>query len=102
MALYDNNGNNVTEPTNTKRAPKTDYTHLTHNGKKYETLDAMITQIARERSHVAFKSTALILVELKVKKTDEQIAEAMVKANEKMIHDFVKNRDDSRGLFGLA
>ena len=100
MALYDNNGTNVTE-TNTKRAPRTDYANLIHNGKKYDNLDSMVTQIAKERSHVAFKSTRLILDELKVKSTDAQVAEAMIRANEKMIHDYIKSKDDSRSLFGL-
>jgi len=101
MALYDTNGTNVSETNNTKRAPRTDYSKLIHNGKTYETIEVMILQIAKERAHVAFKSTQLILGQLKVKKTDEQIAEAMINANVIMINDFLKSRDDSRNLFGL-
>lgn len=84
-----------------QRQPKTDYNKLIHNGKTYDTLDVMITQIAKERSHVAFKSTKLILAELKSKADDKKIAEAMIEANKKMIIEFLQNRDDSRGLFGL-
>jgi hypothetical protein len=98
MALYDNNTNQTTPA---QRTPKTDYSTLTHNGKKYDNLDSMVTQIAKERAHVAFKSTKLILNELGLKTKDVEIAGAMVKANEKMIHDYIKNKDDSRSLFGL-
>ena len=98
MAIYDNNGTNVSE---TKRAPRTDYSKLIHNGKTYDNLDSMVTQIAKERANVAFKSTKLILEQLKIKKDDQVIADAMIEANEKMIHDYIKSKDDSRGLFGL-
>ncbi len=97
MALYDNT---ATSNTQTKQ-PKTDYSKLIHNGKTYDNLDSMVTQIAKERSNVAFKSTKLILAELKVKSTDQEIATAMIKANEKMIHEYLKTKDDSRSLFGL-
>jgi len=97
MALYDN----TTTNTPAQRQPKTDYSKLIHNGKTYDNLDSMVTQIAKERAHVAFKSTKLILAELGSKAKDEAIADAMVKANEKMIHDYIKTKDDSRSLFGL-
>jgi len=103
MALYDTNGNDVTNTnTNTtKKAPKTDYSALRHNSRTYETLDAMVTQIAKERANVAFKSTKLILDQLKIKKSDQVIADAMVKANEVMIHEYINAKDNSRALFGL-
>ncbi len=96
MAQYTNDNIN----TDTK-APKTDYTNLVHNGRKYDSLDHMVTQIARERANVAFKSTKLILEQLKVKKEDQVIANAMVEANKTMIHSYIKEKADSRGLFGL-
>ena len=99
MALYDNNGNTLAD--NAKKEPRTDYSRLVHNSKTYDSLDQMATQIAKERSHVAFKSTKLILAQLKVKKTDEQIAESMIAANKQMIIDYVNNKDNSRSLFGL-
>ncbi len=95
MALY------TDENAPTKRAPKIDYSKLIHNGKTYDNLDSMVTQIAKERANVAFKSTKLILIQLKVKKTDQEIANAMIVANENMIHEYIKTKDDSRALFGL-
>lgn len=86
---------------NTKKAPRTDYSKLIHNGKQYDTLEVMVHQIARERSNVAFKSTKLILAELKSKATDQVIADAMINANIKMIMSYIKEKEDSRGLFGL-
>ena len=87
--------------TDTKRAPRTDYSKLIHNGRTYENLDQMATQIAKERSHVAFKSTKLILAQLGSKAKDDAIATAMIEANKQMILDYVQNKDDSRSLFGL-
>jgi hypothetical protein len=98
MAIYDNN-TKATTPT--QRQPRTDYKALIHNGRKFETLDQMIDFVARERAHVAFKSTKIIVANLKCKKTDEQIAQAMIDANAQMIRDYLDNRDDSRSLFGL-
>ncbi len=97
MALYDENGN---QPNQTKQA-RTDYSKLYHNGKTYENLDMMVTQIARERSHVAFKSTKAIVLNLGIKKSDTEIANAMVDTNKKIIHEYIQNKDDSRSLFGL-
>ena len=97
MATY---GNQNTD-TQATREPRTDYSKLIHNGKQYDNLDAMATQIAKERAHIAFKSTNMILAQLKVKKTEQEIATAMVEANKQMILDYVKNKDDSRSLFGL-
>jgi len=99
MAIYTNNNNNTTNQT--QRTPKTDYSNLIHNGVTFTNLDTMITQIARERAHVAFKSTKLILEQLKIKKSDQVIAEAMIEANKTMIYEYIKNKDDSRSLFGL-
>jgi len=101
MAIYGNNNGTIQPATQTTRTPRTDYKKLIHNGKQFQTLDEMIDFIARERAHVAFKSTKLILAELGSKAKDETIAQAMIEANKKMIHEFLKNRDDSRGLFGL-
>ena len=100
MAVYGNN-NNTTTQASTTRAPRTDYKKLIHNGKMFQTLDEMIDFIARERAHVAFKSTKMILAELGSKAKDETIAQAMIEANKKMIYEFLENRDNSRGLFGL-
>lgn len=91
---------------NTTNAPRTDYTKLVHNGKQYDTLEVMVHQIARERSNVAFKSTKLILAELPAKAktavyTDQEVADAMINANIKMIMSYIKEKADSRGLFGL-
>ena len=97
MAVY---GNQNTE-NNTKREPRTDYNKLIHNGKQYKTLDEMILRIAKERSNVAFASTKLILAELKSKKTDQEIADAMVTANIKMIMAYLEEKQAKRGLFGL-
>ncbi len=96
MALYDENGN---QP-QTKQA-RTDYSKLYHNGKTYENLDMMVTQIAKERSHVAFKSTKAIVIALGSKKTDAEIAEAMITTNKQIINEYIQNKDDSRSLFGL-
>ncbi len=102
MATY---GNQTTEE---KRQPRTDYANLIHNGKKYDNIDAMVTQLAKERANTAFKSTKLILTQLKVKKTDKEIASAMIEANKLMISNYLaeKAKDDaerlvSREMFGL-
>jgi len=101
MAIYDNNGNNLAPTTTNKRAPRTDYSTLIHNGIKYDTLDIMIDRIARERAKVAFKSTMLIFKELNSKVKEETIIEAMITANKKMIVEFLANRDNSDDKFGL-
>ena len=96
--MFENNNNPTT---NTAKAPRTDYTQLVHNGKKYDNLDSMVTQIAKERSNVAYKSTTLILAKLGVKSKPQEIADAMVEANKDMIRTYIKEKADARGLFGL-
>lgn len=93
--------NNNTPATTATRQPRTDYTKLIHNGRTYENLEMMVTQIAKERSNVAFKSTKLILNQLEIKVEDQVLADAMIRANALMIHEYIKEKADSRGLFGL-
>ena len=97
MALYGNENTNTT----TAKQVRTDYSKLIHNGRTYDNLESMVTQIAKERANVAFKSTKLILAQLKHNVEDQILADAMVKANEVMIYEYIKEKADSRGLFGL-
>ena len=83
------------------KQPRTDYTNLLHNGKKYDNLDEMVLRIAKERSNTAFKSTKLILAQLKVKKTDQEVADAMIEANKNMILSYIEEKKTSRDMFGL-
>lgn len=90
------------------KQPRTDYTNLIHNGKKYDNIDAMVTQLAKERANIAFKSTKLIITQLKIKKSDQEIATAMIEANKLMINNYLAEqaikdaeRNTSREMFGL-
>jgi len=98
MATYGNNNINTNPATKTINP---NYATFVYNGIQYKTLEEMINRIARERAKVSFKSTVLTIKALGVKKTDTEVVESMIKANEQMIHDFLKNRDTSDELFGL-
>ena len=107
MPIYGQTTQTTQQATQT-RQPRTDYTNLMHNGKKYPTLDSMVEQIAKERSNVAFKSTKLILKHLGANVEMEKLAKAMVDANIEMINTYLAEqaikdaeRKESRDLFGL-
>jgi len=101
MAIYGTTNDNTTTIAANGRPVKTDYAKLIHNGKQYDNLETMVDRIARERAHVAFKSTQLAFKHAGSKANDETIAKALIEANKEMIFEYIKNKDDSRGLFGL-